>query len=74
MVLVRGRNEGLMSILAILPLSIELPTYGGWWCVKVETQSWHSGIHLCILEQSYFSFLPALSAQVLPMLLALVSC
>lgn len=75
MMLVRGRDERVMSILTILSLSIKFPTYGGWWCVKVGTQSWYSGTHLFILEQSYYSFfLPALSAQMLPMLLALINC
>lgn len=42
--------------------------------MKEETQSWNSGTHLFILEQKYFSSLPALSAQVLPLLLAQISC
>lgn len=74
MVLVSGRDEKLTSVLTILPLSIKLPTYGGWWCVKVGTQSWYSRTRLFVLEQSYFSCQPALSAQVLPVLLALTSC
>lgn len=50
----RGRDERLTSVLAILPLSIKLSTYGGWQWVKAGTQSWHSGTHLCFGTELLF--------------------